>query len=185
MMAARRLVGFLRHESDFGCMKMHPWFFDITVARRSQTCRIGGAFSTWSAVAEFEGIRANADTALDSAGRRRGHETKTGLPRGVPRGRRALRANSGRGFCEHRNSKIVPETYSFRISVPRNSDLVISEMSPPGARRDMVSFGAKKCHLVSKGDIREVMINPDCLAGHSRLSSNQPPGMGMAGLAGF
>ena len=46
-------------------------------------------------------------------------------------------------------------------------------MSPPGARQRVVSFGAKKCHLVPKGDIRQVSINPDCLTGDCRLYTNR------------
>ena len=157
MMAARRLVGFLRHESDFGCMKMHPWFFDITVARRSQTCRIGGAFSTWSAVAEFEGIRANADTALEAACRPRGQETKTGFQRRFPRGRRAPRAISTGRVAKRRNSKIVPEMLSCVQFSPRSDPgrvwSAVSNSSADRGRSRVCSGGG--CRIAS---LRRIVV---------------------------
>ena len=81
-----------------------------------QACRIGGVWLTWSAVAEFEGTRANADTALDCACRRRGPETKTGFERGFLRGLRGLRETSTTRIPEFGFRSLGIRIWSFAVS---------------------------------------------------------------------
>ena len=91
-------------------------------------------------MAEFEGIRANADTALESACRRRGHEAKTDVQRGFPRGRRALWANPAGGGTERRNSKNVPEMFSFvQFSTTSDPGRVCAKLSRADVPRSGVS----------------------------------------------